>query len=162
MGTHLVLAKTETGSRLKHFYEFPPFRRGPLLVLLVIDSACKDSGRTALSRGSAGATERNGAPTRNELGRRRAGTWERNGTTTRDGRCMHRAAHVGCPESTVQPRSKERRMAGTRMCDGLPTGAGLGSRIVPGRDGGRRHAQMCSADGVEGAPGRHGTIEMEP
>jgi hypothetical protein len=52
MGTHLVLAKTETGSRLKHFYEFPPFRRGPLLVLLVIDSACKDSGRTALSRGS--------------------------------------------------------------------------------------------------------------
>ena len=123
------------------------------------------------SRGSAGATESDGVPTRNELGRRRAGTWERNGAPTRDRQCMRRAAHVGCPESTVQPRSKERRMAGTRMCDGLPIGAGRRGRIVPGRDGGRRHAHMCGASGVEGSPGRvpskctrpgvRGAVEME-
>ncbi len=132
----------------------------------------------------AGKQKRNGSPTRDELGKRElhsgAGKAVENtegleqerrapvapmgdgGSQLQGMECVRRAAHLGCPESTAQLRSKGCRMAGTRMCDGLPTGAGLGSRIVPGRDGGRRHAQMCSADGVEGAPGRHGTIEMEP
>jgi len=60
--------------------------------------------------------------------------------------CVRRATRSGCPENTAQLGTKGYSMAGTQMCDGLPTGAGLGkeelhigagttvesSRIVPG------------------------------
>jgi hypothetical protein len=60
---------------------------------------------------------------------------------------------MGCPSTTNLLLFLQKQ--------NLVNSAGLGGHIVPRRDGGRRHAQMCWANGVEGAPGC-GAVKMEP
>ena len=101
-----------------------------------------------------GRAQQLGATSRRHMADRQ----KRHGATTRD-ELGNRENHSGAGKAVenTEGLEQERRAPVDPM-----GGVGLGSHIVPGRDGGRRHARMCSADGVEGAPGRHVTIEMEP
>jgi hypothetical protein len=140
-----------------------------------------------LCRSNVATAERDGAIIENK-GRRRAGKWERNnsaptrersmaGTRMRNRLPIVAGGSCGwrrCWRRLRRGTSAARRFLHAGACGraaflqarlrytGLCWWATGGHGSAPGRDGGRKHVQMCEASGEEGVAGRRSAIEMEP